>query len=497
MIGHLEGPWFALAALLLLAAPLRHEARPRRSTVFLLLGLTAGGLAARLWFGVWGPLHINGQGPLWVRGALEADALVGYGPGYYELFGWLARRAARPDRALFAANAILSSLCPALLYAVARLAGAGRAGAGAAAAALAADGVLARSAASEGYFAALAALLLAVQAALVVSLRADERGERAASGLGLLAAGLFAAAAARIHPMAYLPLAIAPLVLAGAARPREWSARLGFAITAGAACAAAVLLTSGQAVVSVVSGSAAAAGALAHAGAEHAVLAGALLLALVPLRRRLDPPWLPAVGIASLCALAATRGGFLQHPLWTLCYERLFWPGILLGAASLLPHRWPAAAGLAAGVAAAAAALLPAWPQLRARNTEQLEYAFLAEVLPTAPPGCRLAVLSRVGSRIWSIPDYLLAGAAGGGAVGVESAADLQRAARAECVVYVRSSLCSSVEARERCERIEREVPLEPLAARSFPAVPSFVSLPYDRGEVEVAVFRVRAAEGD
>ena len=63
-------------------------------------------------------------------------------------------------------------------------------------------------------------------------------------------------------------------------------------------------------------------------------------------------------------------------------------------------------------------------------------------------------------------------------------------AASADCLVYVRSSLCTSVEGRAPCDSAERELALERVASREFAAIPSDVDLPYDRSPVEVVVFR-------
>ncbi len=62
------------------------------------------------------------------------------------------------------------------------------------------------------------------------------------------------------------------------------------------------------------------------------------------------------------------------------------------------------------------------------------------------------------------------------------------------CVVYVRSSLCSSPEGRPLCDAAEAQLPLTPLARTALPAVPSRSGLTYDRDPVEVGLSRVRRA---
>src|SRR5512145_1114269 len=101
MLGVLDGPWLLCAALALLGIALWRGPRPERRELWLVVAIATCAAVARILWGLWGPLHVNGQGPLWIRGALEPDALAGYGPGYYELFGWLAQLGAAPDRAIF------------------------------------------------------------------------------------------------------------------------------------------------------------------------------------------------------------------------------------------------------------------------------------------------------------------------------------------------------------------------------------------------------------
>src|SRR5437773_123792 len=80
------------------------------------------------------------------------------------------------------------------------------------------DAVTVRTAASEAYFTSLSALVLGVGATLALALRARLDGDRFGAALALTAACLLAAATARIHAAGYLPLALSPLVVLGAAR---------------------------------------------------------------------------------------------------------------------------------------------------------------------------------------------------------------------------------------------------------------------------------------
>jgi hypothetical protein len=489
MLGALEGPWLPSAALALLAVAVWRGPRPGRGEVWQVVAIATCAAVARIVWGLWGPLHVNGQGPLWIRGALEAGALAGYGPGYYELFAWLTRLGAAPDRAIFAANAFLSALSPALLYAVARLAGVERGGALAAAVVLAVDAVTIHTAASELYIWPLIALVLAVQVALGIFVQARQRRDRLAGALALTAASLLGAATARIQPVGYLTLALSPLVVLCAGRPQRWRERIVLAAEAATAIGAAVLLTTGRTIVHALGDSPVSAhgivSVLRAQGADVWILV--LLIAVWVARRWARPPWLPIIAASSLVSMWMVESSFQRHPYQQLFYARLCWPGVLLGAAALLPRRLQGSGwALSVGVVVAAALQVPAWPYLGARTTEQREYAFLQEVLPSMPATCTLASVSRAGKRVWEIPAYLMAS---GAARAIEDGSQLRDAIEAaDCVVYVRSSLCSSVEGRPLCDSAEHGAPLERVASRVFEAAPSDVDLPYDRSEVEVVV---------
>lgn len=496
MLPVLHGPWLSAAGLLLFGlAARRHVPRPTGEW-WIPAVITLAATAARLMAGLWGPLHVNGQGPLWIRGATDSAALAGYGPGYFELFSRLAGSGWAADDALFAANALLAGSTPALLYVVARLAGVARGGALTAALVLAADAVTVRTAASEGYFSAVIFLVLAVQVSLALGVRADRDGDGVAAGCALGGAGLLAAAAARIHPVAYLPLALCPLVVFGAAQDEGWRTRMARTVAAAAAIGAAVLLTSSAAVLGALTMSGMAGPGLASMMQLDWHVLAVVLVAVGCAHLWAVPPWLPLVGACSLVLLLVTDDAFAQHPLWALCYQRLFLPGVLLGAVALVPDRlqgMPWALGAAA--VAAVALLLPALPFLRGQTTEQLEYAFLKQVVAGMPATCSVAAVSRADRRVWEIPEFLAgegASASSRGRRSLEDADDLGGAAVSDaCILYVRSSLCSSVEGRPRCDAVERAARLEQVASRTFPARPSYLGLPYDRPVVEVTVFRV------
>jgi hypothetical protein len=485
VLGILNGPWLVAAASVLLVVALQRGPLPSRRDVGLLTVLTVCAIIARLAFGLWLPLHINGQGPLWIRGALEPDALSGYGPGYFELFTWVARWGA-PDRAIFAANAVLSALSPALLSAVARLVGVERRPSYAAAIVLAGDAVTIRTAATELYIWPIVALVLAAWLSVAAFMRARAQ-DKVAARLALLAACLFAAAAARIHLVALLPLVLSPLIALCGSRPASWREKLIGTVTVTVAIAAAVLVTTGRWIVAA-SGSSPIAGHIAVVSVdEHKRALIMCIVAVLVLQRWARPRALPAIALASLPLLWIVQLSFNMHPFEPLFYARLCWPGLLLGAAALVPRGhwgWP----LAVAIAATFALLRPALPFLNVKTTEQVEYAFLRRVLPVLPADCVLAAVNRADKRVWELPLYLMASGSG-----YEIQTPDQLAAglgTAPCIVYVHSSLCSTVEGRPICESAERDVRLEYVASEKFRAAPSYLELPYDRPAVDVVVSR-------
>ncbi|MBI3783602.1 MAG: hypothetical protein HY270_09385 [Deltaproteobacteria bacterium] len=493
MLGAVDGPWLCVAALLLVTLATAQGPLPRARTLWHLGLMTLAAAALRLTYGLWGPLHVNGQGPLWIRGALEPAALAGYGPGYFELLSWSTRLGIAPDRTVFASNAVLSALSPVLLFSAARLSGIGQGGALGAALVLSADAVTIRTSASEGYFAPLIALTLGVQAALALGLAAAQRHDRRAVALSWTGAGLLAAAAARIHPMSYLPLALSPLVVFGGSRS-AWPTRLRLTVGAGLAIGIVVLLTSGRTIHAALSSSQMTARGIAALTSGDAAFLLAFLLLWLALRRWVERPWLPLLGIFSLLLMLATQASFQEHVLQKLSYQRLFWPGLLLGAAALLPRRMQGLAWAAAGALVTCAVLLfTALPYLQTLTTEQLEYRFLQTVLARIPTNCTVTSVTHAGLRLWEMPSYLVPSLRPGGAPhrSLESDSDLRDTIRsADCVVYIHSSLCSSTDGRPLCEAQERDFGLEEVTRQTFPARPSFAGLPYDRPEVEVVVWR-------
>lgn len=497
------GPWLLLAGL---AALVLGWGRPRATRTEVVEGLAVTGfaLATRLALGIFGPLHVNGQGPLWVRAAAsEPGLLSSYGPGYAEAFGIVASLGrGSPDLAVFVANAILSALVPLLLLRLGRRFGLGGAPLYLAAAVVAADPCAVRTGATEGYFTPITVLALTSALAFTKIWDRVERGRLlGAVSLGFGAA-LLAVAAARIHPAAWLPVALTPLAPLALPAPTvaERHRRRALALAAVAAVGLAAWMTSGDLISSLALGSVAGGPAAAAFRAtlaapprlDLAILGSAAVVTFVATPNR---P-LAVLGLFAASLLVLTGRAYDQSDLWRACYERLFWPWPLLAVASALPRRpsWRGALWVGVPAAATVAGVLALhWGSVTSRTTEQLEYALLRRTFVDLPEGCRLAHLRRAGLRVVEIPDY----ASRATAFEVASAEDLAASsAPGACVYFVRSSLCAGAEAAGACAEIEASRRMEAILRETLPARPSHRDLPYARRPVEIAVLRASAPTG-
>jgi hypothetical protein len=489
-------PWLLAVALVLVLAARLRAAPVERGDRWAALGLFVVALPLRLALGAWGPLRINGLGPLWIMAAAVDPAEAGaYGPGYAEIFSPLSRLPLAPDDAIFAANGVISALLPPLLFALARLLGVDRRRALVVAFALALDPVSIRIATTESYVPVIAALAAAAAvAAAAAALEAARRRPRRAACLAL-AAGLFCAQAARVHPAAWIPVALAPLAAAGGAR-LSLRARLGLGLGALALCGATVVLTSAaellHAYESMLTGETMAATWLWPRPDGALVLA--TLAALVFVAR---PRWPLALAALGALALASVRDNYAQSALWQASFDRLYLVTLLAGAAVLIPRPL---ARTRAFVPAAAIALLALFARrapgaLAGRTTDHEEYRWARRWLRDLPPSCRVAYVAFAGRRNLFLPTYAtsppLAADAALRLDGREPIDARLVLGEPRCTYYVRTSLCTSAEGRPVCADVERQLVLEPVTRASFAAVPSNKWLVYDREGVESVVSRV------
>jgi hypothetical protein len=475
-----------LAAFAFVRAPeLRGEARDRVAAAVVF----AVALALRLGLGIWAPLHINGQGPLWIGAAAVRPAmLVGYGPGYPEVFAAVtALGGDAPDLAMFAANATAAAFVPALAFALGRIAGLERERALLAGLVLAIDPVAVRFSASESYFVPIVVLTLAATTAIAAAVHVSVRS-RSGAAASMVAAALLAMQAARIHPVAWIPVAMCPLA---ALLPRVSATRR----LAGLATAV-VLVAIAHGITSAGWLDAVSADASRYAqGTSHRVARPIVVIAIgvaAAIARVKEWP-LVFVAALSLALDAILRPIYGQSDAWQACFDRLFLAVPALALAGILPraafHGSPRLA-LAGGVLVVAVAI--GWP-LRMRTTEQVEYRWLRDELARVDPECRVASVTRAGQRVHYVPWYRMNANAGGPArwIAVASPAVLADATRGgRCVVWLHASICESTDGRALCESIEAAVPLDEIASVEIPAVPSARPYPYDVDVVRVSLHR-------
>jgi hypothetical protein len=547
------GPALWIAALLLIALGLacgrgarplvqsgHVDKGPGPSSSWGAAGVFVLGAVLRFGLGAFGPLHVNGQGPAWVRAAVGDPTHLGaYGPGYREVFHALVELSgAAPDQAIFTANVVIGALGAPIGLVVARRLGLdpGRALLGAVL--LAVEPVAIRIAATESYFVPIATLVLATIAALLEA-RAQwlHAGSSAARWRGRVAAvaiaaggALLAAQAVRIHPAAWIPVALAAIVpwLAPIAdvparlvRPGERPAlglrrRIAIHVAialAGSALVGSVVFATSGAWIAHVRELVTSAGPLVEGPAlrdplDATLWVGRVLLVAVFLIALSRPRNLAVAAIPFAIAMVLTRVIYGQSDLWQAGYDRMFLGLPILAMTAAIPERvaelrprWR----VALLVAAATIPIAVGWPVLQERTTEEREHAWLRRRFAALDPGCTLAHVERSDRRVVDLPDYAVPPAPPGTARGaaararpVRSPDDLALlASPGRCLVWVHSSICTSAEARTTCEAIEHGardagLHLEPIARTRFPAQPSHRALPYDARHVGVSLHRVR-----
>jgi len=489
-----QTPWFPGlgVALLVLGAGIRGRQAGKPKDLAVGAALLLGALGLRLAFGSWGPLHPNGQGPMWLLGAWGKPEILGtYGPGYPQLFTWVARSFAVPDTAVFVANAVLGSLaagCGALL--VLALDG-GRIRAWWLGCLLAAEPFMVWAGTSESYYPGILLCLLAGAAGFAAAARDDTPA--LGKGALVLGAALLLTHGLRTHPLCWPWVAAVPCVLLARNGPLVRNA--AWALLSAAAIAAVIATASW--------------GALRHTGS--------LLLAQYD-TGLLSEGALPLPGpgfwfAAALWALAARAHGqralgvaLATIPMWAIYtttsrvfFESVGWLGSYTGLAAalplavtalLIPGSWsprlapiPPLALLAAGLFA-----------LGEPPTEHAEYRWLRTELMQLGEGSRVAYVDRADLLTMTLPEHLVPGWSCGTTSGlpVRSEGDVTRGLDpGETRYYYRSSLCSTPQGEPFCAAAERGVALRELARARFPAKQTMSSLSYLDDQVEVVLFAV------
>ncbi|EYF02731.1 Hypothetical protein CAP_6621 [Chondromyces apiculatus DSM 436] len=364
-----------------LSSPPSPASAPPRAPLRTAAALFALALALRCVLGLWGPLHVNGQGGLWVLAAtVDPSELQHYGSGYVELFSLVPAFGASGDLTLFALNTALGALSPVLLWALALRLGLTPRRALVPAVLLAFDPISVLTAATESYFPPILTCALLGAWSWLSAAHAAERRRPLDIALWTLAAAGAAITAVRLHPAAWIPTALSttwlllgfswlhpasPSALSAlsappapsppSASPSAPSApptrpppriahHLGLIALLGAFTAATLWLTSGRAIVATLD--AIHAGHLSRVDLGPAALwqhhrwptwALLLLLSLLVRPRRLVPMlWLYTAADILL------RRVYGQSALWQQSFDRLYlWPLLLgLAAAHLSPaHR--------------------------------------------------------------------------------------------------------------------------------------------------------------
>jgi hypothetical protein len=482
--------WLLLALGLALAAGAGfRRRRSRGSDAATAALLFAGALSLRLALGSWGPLHPNGQGTLWLLGALRnPEELSAYGPGYPELFhpfGLLAPSS--PDEAIFAANAVFSALLAPLLFAVGRVAGASQPACLLAAVVASVDGACIRMAATETYFPVLVTLSLGCALAAMRAVDLVHQRRRGRAAFVVAGGALLAVAAARIHPVAWPALAVAPAACAAVGAAPARTRALGALAAAAASAVAVVLLYPGLWLVmhQIASGNLVSPHHVSFATSDLVLIA--LLGAAAALGAR--PRGLAVPACVSLGVLLATHPMYGQHPVWHAIYERLFLAFPLLACAAILarveltPRRWAAAT---AGVGAAC--FLTGLATVRSRTTEHDELRAVRPWIAAMPAGCRAYYVARAGRRIDVLPEYLAGPSSRAAFVRLSGRSGPPEVPPAGCVYVFHTSLCSTPEGEALCRGLEAGMSLRTLAEARVPARTSFTEFSYLGPDVPIAV---------
>ena len=490
---HARVPWLlALAALLALAGArgIGWGAWRRGAGIVLATGastlLLRASLHPRAYF------HQNGQGALWID-ALFTSEHHPYGPGFSELFGFIAQRApAAPERAVFAAQSLLAATQPACAWWIARAVGANPWVAGALGLAVALDPALGRGARSEAYFAVGTSLCFL---ALVALTRAAQ------SAWGPAVAGLLLAQAVRVHPALWVPAALVPLsalLLEGSLKDRARAVAIALGVTG-----AVVVLSSAPAILAVLRSDLAAHWMSTQSRGASDVFdtrPAALGVACVALALATPARWRAALPVAlAVVAFTAMRltDNFTRSgsPPWIVAaYARTFLPVALAALAALVTALHGARRGAPAVGVGLAVILVALTNRDRAAltrlPTDALELQRAWAWRERLPRDAKVFSVTRAGRYVLVLPIH-------GGARGLRAVAldpedpppDLREFG--PDVFYYRASTCSAPNAAAWCDAFERAHRLAPVAVYELPAVPSMRHLVYQVARIRVGLYRV------
>lgn len=510
-----RAPWRALlAAAALLAAwwPLR--ARRKEQALAAAVAVASVALVA-VRMAVVRPafFHQNGQGPLWIDAPLSPRAP--YGTGFAELFGWAVRLfPAHPDAAVFCAQSTLAALAVCAAWGLARRSATSPEGRAPTAAALAAcllvNPTLARMANSESYFATCLSLELIAAWALThaMPLRRGDPARRLRAVAPTVAAALLLSLSVAVHPIAWVPSAMVPLVLLvgpGSARHRVRRTLFAYAVVG-----VVVAATGLSGVLRVLHGELGqrwlprGAAPSIYPGHVFAMLRPWLLGAvpLIALARR-PMRALPrvALGLMVLAVIPMTDQAIMSatRPWITSAFAWLHAPVALAVLAATLSdvararwQAWALAAVLALGGAGFAARH---YREVTTLTTDALELRTLLAWRDRLPAGSTVVFLWRAGDHLLAFPLYPAIDPLRRRTL----ALDVRQAPPSLAgrnLYWYRSSLCATSQGRAYCDAVERRLTLDPVVSATFPARWSLRLVDYDRDPVPVGLYRVRSPAG-
>lgn len=449
--------------------------------------------------------HQNGHGPVWIDyllrpasdDVLQRKLLAFYGPGYYELFGAVARIGGDPDRAVFVAQSVLGALLPPLSWMLARRAGARPVVAWSLAVFVALDPFLARIAQSESYFSVCIVLLVGAAAVLAPG---DPRVRAGTPGfvLATVASGLLIAQAVRTHPSCWIAAGMVPLVvLVG---PGRVTARVRLFLWSALGAGATASLVSGRVVYHVVTGPLAER-MLAHPKVDARlalllpVVALAAAVALWRAPRRLRAVLIAAVvTVVSVSVLDASNVVGSPNPAFDAVRMRLCLPVVIAAVAAVAGlfarERRRARALSALFVAAGVVASLVGWGEASLMSTDVMEERWTLDWRAALPAGARVLYLQDIREANSTLPLYPPEAHTGYSAGTPIPELD----ALGPTPFYYRSSLCSTVEGRRHCDEIESRFELALVSARELPARPSMFRGTFDGPVARVALYRINGA---
>jgi hypothetical protein len=442
--------------------------------------------------------HQNGQGPLWVEAALLGGDSP-YGPGYAEVFGWVAGLSqSAPDRMVFLGMSIVAAAAPAMVWLVSRCSGAELRVAWLLAGWAVVHPLMARLAQGESYLAVQQLLILG--AATILAWASRKRCQRDRFLWAVLAAGLLVAQAARVHPTSWLPAAVVPLVLL--TQPGRVSGRVLRTTLAAGGIGVVVAVTASGAMWNVYSGplgqqwQPTSLLSVPRITEAHAALVAALATVALLGRPRAHAGL--TVVAASTALLVLFSADLLERDVpWVADAYRIQALPVFVatGVASLrvLSFRWQRARGWLAPLCIVVIAVVSTaarWVHHSSVPTDALEQSWAMSWRGTLPEGTQLVYLRRAGDRIVMLPLYSRGPVQ---AVGLESARGLTLPRLRAGTTYYRSSLCSTPEGSPACAEMERGVDLEVMAEREFPAIASQPWAPLSAGPIKVGLYRVRA----